>query len=298
MNQIYYLKNNTASGLSPDVFSSAALNFTEVTYGTPLQADSQDLILIDCSILKDKKPLDHLKNSGTLVLVSDEDNEIFLKWLEAYPEFSHIICSSSDSFAQQIQECVQFNTTKSNSEVFNNIKWLPEITLTNSDDRYSIYDKVADYIEENHRVFSEFSDIVTTACSELLSNAFHDAPRDASGEPLYPERDKKVQLPPPHKIQFKFGSSDDEYLWIQVHDTFGTFKKQRLFEALSRAAAERSALVHARGGAGLGLLMMLNWSSAMYFQFLENQSTSVYCKFKITRRRKIFDSRSSHLHII
>jgi len=299
MQDILYLKSPNSQNAANDLFGESVEKIREITYGSPIVFKAKDVIFVDGSIVKEKKPLDTKKPEGTFVLITDQDNEHFLKQLASYPSFSHVICKESETFNQEVQSFLRFHTSRKSSDFFGDVNWHEPISLTNSDAKYSIYDQVADYIDENHRVFTEFSDIVTTACSELLSNAFHDAPRDTStGEPLYPERDKKVELPPPHKVTFQFGSCENEHFWIKVNDTFGTFRKNRLFEALSRAATDRKALVQAKGGAGLGLLMMLNWSSAMYFEFQEDKSTTVYCKFKITRRRKKFDNHTSHLHVI
>lgn len=156
------------------------------------------------------------------------------------------------------------------------------------------FEKVKEFLA-NESCFSGFSEMMVTAASELLTNVFYNAPRDKDGNPRVFDRKIKFELSPDELVQFSFGKSDG-YFWMSVSDRFGTLDRQTLINAMNRAATERTAKQTA-GGAGLGLIMLFEWASEIGFNLDQGVSTTVACRFKLSKRQKEFDMEPSVFHV-
>ena len=236
------------------------------------------------------------KDLPTIALLTSKGNSESIGILNRHGYLSHVISYVSEDFDEIFKTLkVCFDSKKYSLPEH----WAQEpksLVMRTSSERGSAYEKVSEYAE-NLGAFGEFPNIVETISSELITNAFYDAPRDKNDEPIQPCRNSEVTLHPPSFVEFKFGVCNNNYLWINATDPFGTFTKEKIISSLYRASSERRAIINQKGGAGMGLLMMLNWSSAMYFFLDEKQQTSVWCKVRITRRQKVFHKQQSSLMI-
>ena len=245
--------------------------------------------------------------SYILALVSPEDeNDENIKFFKMNPQIGHLIPAKNKSIEDEMQKLLMIvdaaeavdGLEMTVDKVLQSLKNKKSYELSESQDRWNCYNEVAKYADNLH-VFPEFSNIVKTAASELLTNAFYDAPKNPeTGKSLNPNRKSKVSLIPPKKVKFHFGiSHDDEYLWMFVRDPFGSLDKPTLVASLLRAATERTAKLDQEGGAGLGLKMVYEWASELVFGLSRGESTLVGCKLRITRRNRVFDSELASLHI-
>lgn len=171
------------------------------------------------------------------------------------------------------------------------------ISLDRSDDRWKLIEDLGNYTETKP-VFDGFKDIAKTIASELLTNAFYNAPQDANGNPLQPVRSEGVELIPPRRVEFSYGD-DGVYIWIKVSDPFGTFNRAKLLKHLLSCADKDKLVVRdGVGGAGIGLFMVFKWAAELLFVFEPGQTTFVLVKLLKTKRMKIFDNQRAIFEVI
>lgn len=271
--------------------------------------DEHNLLLFDPKslLLAGPETLNILNNSRNYVmaLVSSEDeNDENIKFFNLSPQIDHLIPYKSKSIESEIQKLVsilnsiklQKNVEMTVEKTLNSLENKRTIRMSESSHRWKCFDEVGKYAEELH-VFPDFPNIVRTAASELITNAFYDAPKNPdTGRSLNSDRRSLVNLIPPQEIEFSFGTSGD-YMWLFVRDPFGSLDKRTVVASLLRAATEKSPLTSDEGGAGLGLKMVYEWSSELVFGLSQGESTLVGCKLKITKRNRDFDSELASLHI-
>jgi len=160
-------------------------------------------------------------------------------------------------------------------------------SLLQSEERWQVIRDLGEFVLTTGS-FDGFDDICKTVASELLTNAFYNAPRDEQGRPLQPNRREIVSLQTP--VTASFGQ-DEKYVWMKVTDPFGTFSRETLLNNLLKSASvEELNVSFGEGGAGIGLYMVFRWCSQMLFQFHAKKETTVLVKLLKTRRHKIFES--------
>ena len=274
-------------------------------------ATEPQLLLFDANFLSatSRKIINFLseEKNFVLALVTAEDGiDENIKYLNISPQIGHLIPAKNKSLENEMHKLLDIvmavenneNINTTLSKALNTLVNKRNFTLTNSQERWLCYEEIDKYVE-SLEVFNDFKNIVKTATSELLTNAFYDAPRNPeTGESLNPNRKAKINLVPPKEVEFTFGlTPDNKYLWLFVKDPFGSLDKPTLVAALLRAATEHTALLDHTGGAGLGLKMVYEWASELVFGLTQGESTLVGCKFKLTRRNRIFDAELASLHI-
>lgn len=158
-----------------------------------------------------------------------------------------------------------------------------------SEDRWKLIEQLGDYARSKP-VFETFPDMVKTIASELLTNAFYNAPQDAQGRPIQPNRGQGVTIVPPRYVDFSYGD-DGSHIWLRVGDPFGTFSRNKLLEHLMSCASRDQLVVRdGIGGAGIGLFMVFRWATQLLFVFEPGRETFVLVKLLKTKRMRTFDS--------
>jgi hypothetical protein len=122
------------------------------------------------------------------------------------------------------------------------------------------------------RTIEQLNDIGT----ELLSNAFYDAPFEAGFLKRPPARQQDVHLPPDQPCELVYGALDDE-LFVRVRDCFGALTRARLIEVLLRCARGSNAVTldESRGGAGLGMWRIFQKASRVVISVSPAASTEM-----------------------
>jgi hypothetical protein len=273
------------------------------------QDNTPNLLLFDPKMLsvasvETIKKISENPNYILALVSSEEENDENIKFFNLSSHIGHLIPYKGKIIESEINKLMmilgaaeQVNGMQMTVEkVMSSLENKKTIKLTSSSDRWKCYEEIGKYAEDLN-VFSDFPNIVKTAASELITNAFYDAPKNPdTGSSLNPNRKTVVNLVPPNDVEFTFGTSGD-YLWLFVKDPFGTLDKKTVIAALLRAATERTALTGDDGGAGLGLKMVYEWASELVFGLAKGESTLVGCKLKITRRNRDFDAELASLHI-
>lgn len=169
--------------------------------------------------------------------------------------------------------------------------------IAKSEDRWRLIEQLGDYARSKP-VFETFPDMAKTIASELLTNAFYNAPQDENGRAIQPNRADQVAFVPPRHVDFSFGD-DGTHLWIRVGDPFGTFSRDKLLDHLmSCASKDQLAVREGVGGAGIGLFMVFRWATQLLFVFEPGHETFVMVKLLMTKRMRTFDSQRAIFEVI
>lgn len=130
---------------------------------------------------------------------------------------------------------------------------------------------------------------------ELVMNAIYDAPVDGDGRPKYAaDRKAHVELAAHERPMLRI-ATDGTRLALQVTDPFGRLERRHVFEGLARGLAggeqDRS-----HGGAGLGLMVCHNASTAMFFDVVPGRCTEVTALFELDMNLREFRTQAKSLH--
>jgi hypothetical protein len=130
---------------------------------------------------------------------------------------------------------------------------------------------------------------------ELIMNAMYDAPADASGQPRYAkDRKSEITLDDHERPLVRFGS-DGTRLALQVRDPFGRLERQHVVDGLARGLAG-GEMDQTGGGAGLGMMVCHNASSAMFFDVARGRHTEVTAIFELDLNLREFRTQARSLH--
>ncbi len=123
-------------------------------------------------------------------------------------------------------------------------------------------------------------DRIQLVCDELMMNALYHAPVDESGGELFAGRSLKelAQLKEVPAIEVQYGCSG-RYFGVSVRDGGGSLTRERALEYLMRAKAGAAHIESKAGGAGLGLISVLNSVSKLIFNLDPGYSTEVIAIF-------------------
>jgi hypothetical protein len=137
-------------------------------------------------------------------------------------------------------------------------------------------------------MFSELGD-------ELIMNAMYDAPVDGDGRPKYAgDRRAQVVLAAHERPVLRI-ATDGSRLALQIRDPFGRLERRHVFEGLARGLA-RGEIDRSHGGAGLGLMVCHNASTAMFFDVASNRHTEVTALFELDINLREFRTQAKSLH--
>ena len=129
---------------------------------------------------------------------------------------------------------------------------------------------------------------------ELIMNAVYSAPIDAHGRPRYAsDRKAEVVLEDVERPIVRLGT-DGTRLVLQVRDPFGRLERRHVVDGLARGLA--GEMDHSHGGAGLGMMMCHNASSAMIFDVSPGLHTEVTAMFELDMNLREFRTQAKSLH--
>lgn len=130
---------------------------------------------------------------------------------------------------------------------------------------------------------------------ELLMNAMYDAPVDLNGRPRYAnDRKADIVLEAHERPTVRFGT-DGTRLVLQVRDPFGRLERKHVVEGLARGLAG-GEMDQSHGGAGLGMMVCHNASSAMLFDVVPGKHTEVTALFELDMNLREFRTQAKSLH--
>jgi hypothetical protein len=130
---------------------------------------------------------------------------------------------------------------------------------------------------------------------ELIMNALYDAPVDAAGRPKHAaDRKADVRLADHERPAVRL-ACDGSRLVLQVKDPFGRLERRHVFDGLARGLAS-GELDRSHGGAGMGLVVCHNASSALFFDVARGRHTEVTAVFELDLNLRELRTQAKSLH--
>ncbi|HSD86315.1 MAG TPA: ATP-binding protein [Kofleriaceae bacterium] len=130
---------------------------------------------------------------------------------------------------------------------------------------------------------------------ELIMNAMYDAPVDAQGRSKYAgDRKADIKLTDSERPAIRI-ATDGSKLVLQVRDPFGRLERRHVFDGLARGLSG-GEMDHSHGGAGLGMMVCHNASSAMFFDVAKGRHTEVTALFELDMNLRELRTQAKSLH--
>ncbi len=134
----------------------------------------------------------------------------------------------------------------------------------------------------------KYREQIDQCIDEMLMNALYDAPVGEDGKPLFAEVPVKerVGLKVAEKAVVQY-ACDGEHFAVSVRDAFGSLRKSTVLSYLDKClhASGPEQIDRKAGGAGLGLYLIANSATEVYFHIFENAATEVVCCFDLSSQR-------------
>lgn len=244
--------------------------------------------------------LESKPDANPAILISGAASITELNILSKYPQVQSIYTIREDYLKEDLLKLQSGFKDRLALTKDNSAKIEGEIKHYVLDQTESLDGAIKDFSEyvQSQNVFQHLGDIARTVASELLTNAFYNAPVDNEGKPLHSDRSKRVKLPSHKKVEFTFGD-DGNHFWMSVRDSYGSFSRLGLLRNLIRCAQyEKLTVRQTGGGAGIGLFMVYSWAAQLKFHFTPGAQTFVHVRLLKTKRIKSFDSQKVNLEII
>jgi hypothetical protein len=153
---------------------------------------------------------------------------------------------------------------------------------------------VGDYQEKSLCIsqISEFAELmgvrrkyresIEQCIDEMLMNALYDAPVDDQGKQIFSEIPTKtrISLRVEQKVVVQYACDGSQFV-VAVRDAFGTLERSTVLRYLHKCLHSEQQIDRKVGGAGLGLYLMTNASSTVYFNVLPGVATEAVCCFDL-----------------
>jgi hypothetical protein len=163
-------------------------------------------------------------------------------------------------------------------------------TTTDRDAAVARMHKLVDMLAVPRRIGEMFGELG----HELIMNAMYDAPADDQGRPRYAADRKVAIVLEEHERAIVRIGTDGSRLALQVRDPFGRLERHHVFGGLARGLAGEMDSSH--GGAGLGMTVCHNASSAMFFDVSPGRHTDVTALFELDQNLREFRTQARSLH--
>jgi hypothetical protein len=139
------------------------------------------------------------------------------------------------------------------------------------------------------------ADMFGELAHELLMNAMYDAPIDAHGRAKYAaDRKASIALVDSESPHVKIGT-DGTRLVFQIRDPFGRLERRHVVDGLARGLAG-GEMDHSHGGAGLGMMVCHNATSALFFDVAMGRHTEVTAVFELDMNLRELRTSAKSLH--
>jgi hypothetical protein len=132
---------------------------------------------------------------------------------------------------------------------------------------------------------------IEQSLDEMLMNALYDAPVDEQGRQIFAEIPTKtrISLRVEQKVVVQYACDGKQFV-IAVRDAFGTLERATVLRYLHKCLHAEQQIDRKVGGAGLGLYLMVNASSEVYFNVLPGVATEAVCAFDLLAPKQQLES--------
>jgi hypothetical protein len=169
-----------------------------------------------------------------------------------------------------------------------------ELEIRETADRDAASERIQDFVASlgvPRRIAEMFAELG----HELIMNAMYDAPVDAFGRAKYAADRKAEIVLADHERPAMRIATDGTRLVLQIRDPFGRLERRHVVDGLSRGLAG-GELDRSHGGAGLGMLVCHNSSSALFFDVVANRQTEVTALFELDVNLRELRTSAKSLH--
>lgn len=130
----------------------------------------------------------------------------------------------------------------------------------------------------------KYREAMEQCLDEMLMNALYDAPVDEAGKQIFSDIPTKtrISLRVEQKVVVQY-ACDGHQLAISVRDAFGTLERNTVLRYLYKClhAPADQQIDRKQGGAGLGLYLMVNSATTVFFNVLPGVATEAVCVFDL-----------------
>ncbi|TMQ02590.1 MAG: PEGA domain-containing protein [Deltaproteobacteria bacterium] len=135
---------------------------------------------------------------------------------------------------------------------------------------------------ETMSVRRKYRESIEQCLDEMLMNALYDAPVDDQGRPIFSEIPTKtrISLRVEQKVVVQYACDGKQFV-VGVRDAFGTLDRETVLRYLYKCLHSEQQIDRKTGGAGLGLYLMTNSSTGVYFNVLPGVATEAVCTFDL-----------------
>ncbi len=135
---------------------------------------------------------------------------------------------------------------------------------------------------EQMGVRRKYREAIEQCVDEMLMNALYDAPVDEQGKPIFSEIPTKtrISLRVEQKVVVQF-ACDGHRFAVSVRDAFGTLERNTVLRYLHKCLHAEQQIDRKVGGAGLGLYLMVNSATTVFFNVLPGVATEAITMFNL-----------------
>ncbi|MBL9014118.1 MAG: PEGA domain-containing protein [Myxococcales bacterium] len=128
----------------------------------------------------------------------------------------------------------------------------------------------------------KYREAIEQCVDEMLMNALYDAPVDDQGKQIFTEIPIKtrISLRVEQKVVVQYACDGTQFA-VAVRDAFGTLERSTVLRYLHKCLHNEQQIDRKAGGAGLGLYLMTNSSTTVYFNVLPGVATEALCIFDL-----------------
>ena len=128
----------------------------------------------------------------------------------------------------------------------------------------------------------KYREAIEQCADEMLMNALYDAPVDEQGKPIFSEIPTKtrISLRVEQKAVVQYACDGKRFV-LSVRDAFGTLERSTVLRYLYKCLHAEQQIDRKAGGAGLGLYLMVNSATTVYFNVLPGVATEAVCVFDL-----------------
>jgi hypothetical protein len=128
----------------------------------------------------------------------------------------------------------------------------------------------------------KYREAVEQVVDEMLMNALYDAPVDDQGKQIFADIPTKtrISLRMEQKVVVQY-ACDDKTFSVSVRDSFGTLDRATVVRYIDKCLHSEQQIDRKTGGAGLGLYLMANSTTRMFFNVLPGVATEAVCSFDL-----------------
>jgi hypothetical protein len=128
----------------------------------------------------------------------------------------------------------------------------------------------------------KYRESIEQCLDEMLMNALYDAPVDDQGRPIFAEIPTKtrISLRVEQKVVVQY-VCDGKQFAVAVRDAFGRLDRDTVLRYLYKCLHSEQQIDRKTGGAGLGLYLIANSSTGVFFNVLPGVATEAVCTFDL-----------------